>query len=40
MPIEADATPQEEAGPRLLALVVEDEPQVMRFLRTTLSAHG
>jgi two-component system, OmpR family, KDP operon response regulator KdpE len=40
MPIEADATPHGEAAPPLLALVVEDEPQVMRFLRTTLSAHG
>jgi len=35
-------SPAEEVagGPEPLVLVVEDEPQVMRFLRATLPAHG
>jgi len=35
-------SPAEQAagGPEPLVLVVEDEPQVMRFLRATLPAHG
>ena len=31
---------QVAGGPEPLVLVVEDEPQVMRFLRATLPAHG
>ena len=31
--------PQRDDPPRRLVLVVEDEPQVMRFLRATLTAH-
>jgi two-component system KDP operon response regulator KdpE len=35
------STSEEAAGgPEPLVLVVEDEPQVMRFLRATLPAHG
>jgi two-component system, OmpR family, KDP operon response regulator KdpE len=30
----------ETVGPQPLVLVVEDEPQLMRFLRATLPAHG
>ncbi len=32
--------PGTAGGPEPLVLVVEDEPQVMRFLRATLPAHG
>jgi two-component system KDP operon response regulator KdpE len=32
--------PTEETGTPRVVLVVEDEPQVMRFLRATLPAHG
>jgi len=34
-----DVGPRDDALPRLV-LAVEDEPQVMRFLRATLPAHG
>lgn len=34
-----DAVPRDDAPPRVV-LAVEDEPQVMRFLRATLPAHG
>jgi two-component system KDP operon response regulator KdpE len=41
MPIPAEPEDERrEEAPRRLVLVVEDEPQVMRFLRATLSAHG
>jgi two-component system KDP operon response regulator KdpE len=33
-------TEKTAGGPEPLVLVVEDEPQVMRFLRATLPAHG
>ena len=35
-----NAAEKAAGGPEPLVLVVEDEPQVMRFLRATLPAHG
>ena len=29
-----------DAGPSPLVLVIEDEPQIRRFLRASLTAHG
>jgi two-component system, OmpR family, KDP operon response regulator KdpE len=37
---ETDAADNRDAASRPLVLVVEDEAQVMRFLRATLEAHG
>jgi two-component system KDP operon response regulator KdpE len=37
---ETDAADDRDAASRPLVLVVEDEAQVMRFLRATLEAHG
>jgi two-component system KDP operon response regulator KdpE len=34
------AEPRDPAGPEPLVLVVEDEPQLVRFLRATLPSHG